>query len=253
MNFSFDKFVGFDNNKEYLPNIFDTFDSKEKIRQLFLNMSNNILKCVCSFSKYEQKKLSKYPLKFAFEYKIKTLLPYGFMVKSYKKNDKKVFDFCLNSTKIIEAFLNNKTIPITNKSNLKVAKLISHCYINKNLQLLIDKDLLFHEFVLKKIKKQHKDKDVLDLGDAIVIKTEESYGLKILTSWKNIEVKNPDIKNELESAIKTIKKGEFYQIYLVYPKTENFTKQIPVYVDELKNKEYQIKAIPYSLRSAIRN
>jgi hypothetical protein len=41
-------------------------------------------------------------------------------------------------------------------------------------------------------------------------------------------------------------------VYLIYPKDNDFTRQIPVYVDELKYKTYQIKAIPYSLRSIIR-
>ena len=77
--------------------------------------------------------------------------------------------------------------------------------------------------------------------------------LKFITSWKDIEVKKPNIKDELEDAIKSIKKGEYYQIYLAYPKNNEFTKQILVFVDELKNEEYQIKAIPYSLRSTIKN
>ncbi|MFA9240136.1 MAG: hypothetical protein ACEQSQ_09665 [Candidatus Paceibacteria bacterium] len=121
------------------------------------------------------------------------------------------------------------------------------------MQLLIDKHLLFHEFVLKKIKKLHSDKTVIDLGDSICIKSKDFIGLKIYTSWKDIEVKKPNIKDELEDAIKSIKKGEYYQIYLAYPKNDDFKKQIPVYVDELKNEEYQIKAIPYSLRSTLKN
>ena len=120
------------------------------------------------------------------------------------------------------------------------------------MQLLIDKHLLFHEFVLKKIRKLHRDKTVIDLGDSICIKSEDFIGLKIYTSWKDIEVKKPNIKDELEDAIKSIKKGEYFQIYLAYPKNSEFTKQIPVFVDELKNKEYQIKAIPYSFRSIIK-
>jgi hypothetical protein len=106
--------------------------------------------------------------------------------------------------------------------------------------------------VLKKIKKLHNDKIVLDLGDSICIKAKGFLGLKIYTSWKDIEIRKPNIKDELEDAIKSIKKGEYYQIYLAYPKNNEFTKQIPVVVDELKNKEYQIKAIPYSLRSTIK-
>ncbi len=247
-------FIGFYENKEYLPKDFDEFNSIIKLRQLFLNLSNNIFKCTCQFSKYEQIKLAKYPLMNAFSYKIGILMPNSF-IKTSKDNNKNSFRLCVNSTKIINNYLNpnsKKSIFIPDKNLLPLAKLISHCYTNNKMQLLIDKHLLFHEFVLKKIKKLHSDKTVIDLGDSICIKSEDFIGLKIYTSWKDIEVKKPNIKNELEDAIKSIKRGEYYQIYLAYPKNNEFKKQIPVFVDELKNKEYQIKAIPYSLRSTIK-
>lgn len=247
-------FIGFDENKEYLPKDFDEFNSAFRLRQLFLNLSNNILKNTCYFTKYEQVKFAKYSLKFAFVNKIANLMPFSF-IKTNQNQKYTSFNFCINSTKIINNYLNpnNKNlIFISNKNLLPVAKLISHCFINNNMQLLIDKHLLFHEFVLKKIKKLHSDKTVIDLGDSICIKSEDFVGLKIYTSWKDIEVKKPNIKDELEDAIKSIKKGEYFQIYLAYPKNSEFTKQIPVFVDELKNKEYQIKAIPYSLRSIIK-
>ena len=247
-------FIGFDGNKEYLPKDFDEFNSAFRLRQLFLNLSNNILKNTCYFTKYEQVKFAKYSLKSAFINKIANLMPFSF-IKTNQNQKHTSFNFCINSTKIINNYLNpnNKNlIFIPNKNLLPVAKLISHCFINNNMQLLIDKHLLFHEFVLKKIKKLHSDKTVIDLGDSICIKSEDFIGLKIYTSWKDIEVKKPNIKDELEDAIKSIKKGEYFQIYLAYPKNSEFTKQIPVFVDELKNKEYQIKAIPYSLRSIIK-
>lgn len=247
-------FIGFDGNKEYLPKDFDEFNSAFRLRQLFLNLSNNILKNTCYFTKYEQVKFAKYSLKSAFINKIANLMPFSF-IKTNQNQKHTSFNFCINSTKIINNYLNpnNKNfIFIPNKNLLPVAKLISHCFINNNMQLLIDKHLLFHEFVLKKIKKLHSDKTVIDLGDSICIKSEDFVGLKIYTSWKHIEVKKPNIKDELEDAIKSIKKGEYFQIYLAYPKNSEFTKQIPVFVDELKNKEYQIKAIPYSLRSIIK-
>lgn len=246
-----DDFVGFDNNKEFLPKGFDSFNSQFRLRQLFLNLSNYVLKPYCNFTKYEQRRLSIYSLRNAFEFKIKSMLPISY-VKTYKVS--KNFKFCFNSTKIINNYL-NKTINstfVTSKSLVPAAKLISHCFINNNMQLLIDKHLLFHEFVLNKVKKLHKDKNVIDLGDSICIEAKDICKLKIYTSWKNIEVKNPNIKDELESAIESIKKGDFNQIYLAYPKDDEFKKQIPIYVDELKNKEYQIKAIPYSFRSIIR-
>lgn len=247
--------IGFDGSNEFLPKDFDEFNSIRRLRQLFLNLSNNIFKYSCHFSKYEQNQLSNYPLKNAFLYKIDSLLPISF-IKIKKKEKNFSFKLCINSTKIINNYLNPKTkdsIFISNGKLLPLAKLISICYTNNKMQLLIDKHLLFHEFVLKKIKKLHSDKTVIDLGDSICIKSKDFIGLKIYTSWKDIEVKKPNIKDELEDAIKSIKKGEYYQIYLAYPKNDDFKKQIPVYVDELKNEEYQIKAIPYSLRSTLKN
>ena len=246
--------IGFSCEKEFLPKDFDEFNSQIRLRQMFLNLSNNILKEYCNFSKYEQKKLSNVPLRNAFSYKIKTMFPFSFV--KIAKASKQNFKFCLDSTKIINNYLNanNKnSIVISNNHLLPLAKLISLCFTNNKMQVLIDKHLLFHEFVLKKIKKLHADKTVIDLGNAICIKTKDFVGLKIYTSWKDIIVNKPNIQDELESAIKSIKKGEYYQIYLAYPKNNDFKKQIPIYVDELKNKEYQIKAIPYSLRSIIKN
>ena len=247
--------IGFSQNKEYLPKDFDEFNSKNRLRQLFLNLSNNILKSYCHFSKYEQRFFSNYALENAFNSKIKNMFPHNF-IKVNNQKDVKNFKICVNSTKIINNYLNRKNsdlVLISNKKLLPLAKLISLCFVNNKMQLLIDKNLLFHEFVFKKIKKLHSDKTVIDLGDSICIKSKDFVGVKIYTSWKDIEVKKPNIQNELEDAIKSIKKGEFYQIYLAYPKNNQFTKQIPVYVKELKNKEYQIKAIPYSFRSIIKN
>ncbi|WP_368030888.1 hypothetical protein [Arcobacter sp. s6] len=246
--------IGFSDKEEYLPKDFDEFNSIIRLRQMFLNLSNNILHSYCHFSKYEQKKLSSISLKDAFEYKIKNMLPINYVKSNKSKNS--TFNLCINSTKIINNYLNPKNknqIFVSNNHLLPLAKLISICFTNNKMQVLIDKHLLFHEFVLKKIKKLHNDKTVIDLGDSICIKTKDFVGLKIYTSWKDIIVNKPNIQDELESAIKSIKKGEYYQIYLAYPKNNNFKKQIPIYVDELKNKEYQIKAIPYSLRSIIKN
>ena len=247
--------IGFDKDKEFLPKDFDEFNSVRRLRQLFLNLSNNIFRHSCRFSKYEQNRLSNYPLKSAFLYKINSLLPNSF-IRIKNKEKSLSFRLCINPTKIINNYLNpntKKNVFISNKNLLPVAKLISHCFINNRMQLLIDKHLLFHEFVLKKLRKLHSDKTVIDLGDSICIKSKDFVGLKIYTSWKDIEVKKPNIKDELENAIKSIKKGEYFQIYLAYPKNNEFKRQIPVFVDELRNKEYQIKAIPYSLRSIIKN
>ncbi|AXH15707.1 hypothetical protein CP985_05110 [Malaciobacter mytili LMG 24559] len=243
-------FLGFIDSNEFLPEDFDQFNSSFRLRQLFLNLSNNILKDTCTFNKFEQKKLARYPLKNAFKYKIDSLLPISY-IKTFKLSSS--FNFCKNSTLIINAYKNRKSTFISSSQKmLKIAKLINLCYVNNQLQLMLDKDLLFHEFVFQKIKKLHKDKKVQDLGDSISIKGKDIDSLKIYTSWKNIEVKKPNIKNELENAIKSIKNENYTQVYLVYPKANDFKRHIPVFVDELKHKPYVIKAIPYSLRSIIR-
>lgn len=247
--------IGFSQNEEFLPKDFDEFNSLIRLRQMFLNLSNNILQSYCNFSKYEQKKLSTMSLQNAFVYKIKNSMPISF-IRTVKKRNNQCFKVCVNSTKLINNYLNpnqKDLFLISNNQLLPLAKLISICFSDNKMQVLIDKHLLFHEFVLKKIKKLHSDKIVIDLGDSICIKSKDFIGLKIYTSWKDIEVKKPNIQDELEDAIKSIKKGEYYQIYLAYPKNDEFKKHIPIYVDELENEEYQIKAIPYSLRSIIRN
>ena len=42
------------------------------------------------------------------------------------------------------------SIVISNNHLLPLAKLISLCFTNNKMQVLIDKHLLFHEFVLKR-------------------------------------------------------------------------------------------------------
>lgn len=243
--------LGFINDTELLPEDFDHFNSEMKLRQLFLNLVNNSLKEYCSFSKYEQKKLSKYSLKTSFTHKINMLMPNSF-IKQFTQS--KSFIFCKNSTKVINAYKNNKSCLINSKTcNVKVAKLISICFVNSKLQLVLDKNLLFHEFVFRKIKKLHKNKIVKDHGNSISITGENVSALKIYTSWKDIETKKPDIKEELQSAIDSIKKDGYLQVYLVYPKMNAFKRHIPIFVDELKKDTYKIKAIPYSLRSTLRN
>ncbi|WP_196778327.1 hypothetical protein [Malaciobacter halophilus] len=251
-SFNFNEsFLGFIDDCELLPKDFDEFTSTVRLRQLFLALSNNILSTACRFTKYEQRRLRKFSLKEAFNQKINSMLPNRV---PYTAKHIKVFNFCKDSTKIINSYKNSKsTLVVTsNKKLLDVAKLISLCYINNKFQFILDKNLLFHEFVYRKIKKLHKDKTVKDHGDSISITGENVDALKIYTSWKNIQRNKPDIKDELEYAIKSIKKENYSQVYLVYPKANDFKRHIPVYVDELKNRTYIIKAIPYSLRSTIR-
>lgn len=247
-----ENFVGFSGSSEFLPQNFDTFDSKEKLRHMFLSLSSNILKDVCTFSTYEKKLLSSFSLNKIFEMKIKSMLPTS-MILTYKQA--KSFKVDPTSTKIVNNYLNkeNKRVFLISDANLlNIAKLINRCFTNNYMQLLFCRDMLFHEFVFQKISKLHKDKKVLDEGESISIISENNTPLKIFTSWKNLDSKKLNITSDIKKAIKCIKKSEFKQVYLVYPKNDNFKKHIPVVSNQIKE-DYRIKAIPYSLRSTLKN
>ncbi len=245
-------FVGFYHETEWLPQNFDKFTSQKNLRKLFLSLSNNILKDFCSFSKREKELLCKVTLKEAFEYKIKSLLPISYL-KTYVVPT--TFNVDIKSTKVILHYLNenrSNLIFVANKNLLPAARLISHCFINNQMQLLLDKNLLFHEFVFQKISALHKNKKVIDEGDSITINSPKSTPTKIYTFWKNLDKNNLKIKKEVKKATSCIQNGEYPLVYLVFPKTDNFNRHIPVKVDILENMDYKIKAIPYSLRSTLR-
>lgn len=251
-----DKFpyLGFIEDSEFLGTSFDIFLNKKTLRMMFLQMCNNVLEKECNFSKYEIQLLSNYSLKNAFFFKIKKELNFSCVFNDNKIS--KNFKLDLNSTLIINSFLNNGPIIFKNtidKNLLPAAKIIKKCFVRKTFQMLIDKDLLFHEFVLNKIRILHKDKEVKDLGDSIFLKKKNHCGLKIYTAWKMIKKMNADeIKKELTQAVDTIKEKNCYQVYLVYPKNKKFKKHMKVFTNKLEGEEYLIKAIPYSLRSVLR-
>ncbi len=245
-------FVGFTQNAEWLPKNFDRFTSERSLRKLFLSLSNNVLQDFCNFNKREREILCKVTLKQAFEYKINSMLPISF-VRPYKVP--KAFNFDSKSTKVILHYLKqnkSKQIFVANKNLLPVARLISHCYINNQMQLLLDINLLFHEFVFQKISKLHSGKKVIDEGDSITINAKNTTPTRIFPFWKDIDKNNLNIKNDVHKATQCIQKGEYYLVYLVYPKTDTFSRHIPVIVDVLEDIDYKIKAIPYSLRSTLR-
>lgn len=244
-------YFGFYEETEYLPLGFDTFNSKEKLRILFLNLSNNLSKASFIFNKYEQILLSKYPLKEAFRYKINKFMPYGLL--KHPKHKYYVFNLCKNSTIIINNYINKKSEPYKPSSvTLTLAKIISYTYSNTSMSVLHDKQLLFHKFVLSKVRNLHKTKTIKDLGNAINVEDKKNYNLKIYTSWKHIEDSKLDIDKELNCAIKSIKNDEFHQIYLAYPKHQTFKKLISIKIEELKDIKYTITVIPFSLRSILR-
>lgn len=244
--------IGFINNVESLPQNFDEFNSKIKLRQLFLSLISPFIEEHCTFSKNELKNLSKYSLEKIFKEKIKSMHPIS-CIKTNKKT--MTFKLDIASTIVINNYINKekKNIVFFYKNLNSLAKVISLCFVNNKMQLQFDINLLFHQFVFNKINNLHKHKEVIDSGDSICILSQNNSPIKIYTSWKSIDVKQMDIKHELNHAIESIKQSEFKQVYLVYPKALNFKRHLPIKVEELKEENYYIKVIPYSLRSTLRN
>lgn len=243
--------IGFSSNNETLPYGFGEFTNDIKLRQVFLGLIEPMIKDNIKFTKYEILKLSKYSLKDIFTKKIKQNLPISY-IKPYVKA--KSFKFNYKSTLIINNYIlkENKNIIFSSNDLLGIAKIISLCFINNKLQLHFDANYLFHQFVYKRICSKNHDKFVIDSGDSISILGANCEPLKIYTSWKDVSLDNLNIKKELTNAIESIKQSEFKKIYLIFPKAKEFKKHIPIKVTELKDNSYDIKIVPYSLRSTIR-
>ncbi|XPV69707.1 MAG: hypothetical protein ACNI25_03850 [Halarcobacter sp.] len=112
----------------------------------------------------------------------------------------------------------------------------------------------FFDFVYEKISRDTKNRDVINNFDSIDIAPFDSLPVRVIPVNKEIDIKNLNISKEIEKAKDIILNDNFSQIYLVYPKHDNFTKHIQVKVKELDacSEEYIIKVIPYSLKSILR-
>ena len=128
-------------------------------------------------------------------------------------------------------------------------------YICENeLSIYLDGERAFKKFVSDRIIKKNEHKTISVNDDSIdIVNEEHSFVTKIFTFWEFINSKNLNIDKHIQKAIDCVKGSEFKQIYLVYPKNENFQRHISIRADEaIGNSEYQIKLIPYSLRSILR-
>lgn len=112
----------------------------------------------------------------------------------------------------------------------------------------------FFNFVYTKIARDTKNRYVTKNCDSIDITPFDSSPVKVIPIHKEIDITNLHIEQEIETAKNIILQGNIPQIYLVYPKHDNFTKHIQIKLKELDScsEEYIIKVIPYSLNSLLR-
>jgi len=112
----------------------------------------------------------------------------------------------------------------------------------------------FFNFVYEKIARDKKNRYVTKNCDSIDIEPFDSSPVRVIPIHKEIDIKNLQITYEIQRAKEIIVNNNIPQIYLVYPKHDNFTKHIQVKLQELDtcSEEYIIKVIPYSLNSILR-
>ncbi len=113
----------------------------------------------------------------------------------------------------------------------------------------------FFNFVYEKIARDTKNRFVTKNCDSIDIEPFDSSPVRVIPIHKEIDIENLNITQEIQRAKEIILNNDIPQIYLVYPKHDNFTRHIQIKLQELDDtcsEEYIIKVIPYSLNSILR-
>ncbi len=251
------KKIGFKGQEENLPS-FDKFNNNTNKRLMFLKLFNENQKCNNKFTKNDFYYCKNFNLFELFLKKIffnlqcsyvyskavkidiqKTLLIKDFLTKLEEKNDLK---------------FNKYSIFIKSKNSFDTSVYFIKTLLDNKFSLYLDAEKTFQNFVSNKIIKQQFDREVKIYDDSIdLIYKERTLQTKIFTFWEFINSNRLDINNHIKKAINCINNTEFKQVYLVYPKSDNFNKHIKVQCsDMIIDDEYEIKLIPYSLRSILR-
>ncbi len=250
--------IGFDINKEFLLN-FDKFNNLTSQRLMFLKFFNQEVSSSMRFSKEELNICKNETLFNIFAKKIIK----NISLDNYVHSSIEYID--IKKTNKINKFLkkveNNSKIKIKEfsllnnleESNIDLAINLIDILEDENCAVSLNGDKVFKNFVSKKVLRKDNSREVLVHDDSIdIISKENNFKTKIFTFWKLLDIKNLEIDEHIKKAIECIKTSEFKQVYLVYPKNEKFNKHVEVKTEEVNVGEYQIKLIPYSLRSTLR-
>jgi len=242
---------GFCEQDEFLPS-FDLFNSVEKRRLMFFKFYNMKVSCKEKFTQKELSFVKNEPIFSIFRKKIFSLLPKKFA-------SSKIFKLDIMQTNLINNFIKkaNKKISyikLDEKSDIKLAVKIIKNFEGDEFKLFLNGEDVFQRFVGKKIKDFKVDRKVEVLDDEITIYPENSSATKVYPYWQFLDKDNlQGISSHVNRAINCIKSDECKQVYLVYPRHENFDRHISIKVKELEMYEnYSIKLIPYSLRSILK-
>ena len=250
--------IGFDINKEFLPS-FDRFNSPSNQRLMFLKFFNQEVSCDMRFSKEELSLCKDESLFNIFAKKIIKNVRFD----SYLNSNLKSID--IDKTNKINSFFNKiqekkntkiRTFSLLNsleKSNIDLAIKLINVLEDSDYSIFLNGEKIFKNFVSHKVLRSDNSREVYVHPDSIdVISNENSFKTKIFTFWELLDMKNLKIDEHVKKAVECIKTSEFKQVYLVYPKNDKFNKHVQVKTQELEADEYEIKLIPYSLRSTLR-
>ncbi|QOG12769.1 hypothetical protein [Arcobacter sp. FWKO B] len=253
--------LGFIKDIEYLVS-FDKFEDSNSQRRLFLEFFNTQVDKKIRFTKNEICTLSNMPLKDIFVAKICVMLgivsiPYVTHQKHIIKNLK--FDITLNK------FIPNINIPKAcfslkiynkNKTDLQSAIKLINLIDSTNFDFRLDARDAFRQYILNKLLKDQKTRYINNTHNSISIIPTQEEPLMIYPFWEMVGKSNQLIDEHIQKAVECIKQSDFKQVYLVYPKNENFEKHIEIKIREFEDniscRGYVVKIIPYSLRSILR-
>lgn len=250
--------LGFDLENEFLPS-FDKFQTMRNQRLMFLKFFNQEVSCDIRFSKEELKDCKEVSLFNIFAKKIIKNLQFD----SYVSTSLKEVD--VEKTNKINSFykkldsqvsLRAKRFSILNSLSvgnidisLKLINILEEC----KCSFFLDGEKIFKNFVSHKVLRSDGSREVYVNSDSIDVVTKENdFCTKIFTFWEFLDSSNLQIQKHIDKAVKCIETSEFKQVYLVYPKNEKFNKHIRIKTNDLRTDEYEIKLVPYSLRSTLR-
>lgn len=108
---------------------------------------------------------------------------------------------------------------------------------------------LFTHHVFTRVKRQNPDKSITQESCRIVIQSEECEdALHLYPTWKRIEERvDFEATQEIERAIELLASKECKHIYLLFPRSANFRRHVPIRSPKLDamGLEYTLKLVPY--------
>lgn len=246
--------IGFDINEEFIPS-FDKFNNEANKRLMFLKFFNQEVDYETRFSKEELMLCKTETLFEIFTKKILKNLQYDAYVKTAIKSidieaSKKINRFLekIGQKEIKQSIKNS-----LEESNMQVALNLIDILEECNYSLYLDGEKIFKNFVSNKLIRNNSTKELYINEDSIDIKIGNGFSdTKLFTFWQLLDSKNLNIDEHIKKAVECINNTEIKQVYLVYPKNENFDRHIQIKSDEVSCEEYHIKLVPYSLRSTLR-